>query len=146
MKIHVSKQQAERVGILGFLHAICPGNAEPIRLEIVDQTLEQTVRRPPIERTKNLTIGSADDLHACCGRKKGAHHPSLRRFVRSKNRERISQNRVSQGLCPGVIEAPRRGEGHRRHDLVSAPSRTRCASVASPATGTGNQVGRLAAS
>src|SRR4051812_36809817 len=44
MQVEVSKQQAERVGIFSFLHAVRPGNAEPIWLEVVDQSLEQTIR------------------------------------------------------------------------------------------------------
>ena len=146
MQVEVAEQRPERIGILGLLHGLGPGNAQSIRQALADEALEQPLRLRRFEAAEHAAIGAGDHLHLVRARQERADDVSAVVRMRPEHGERVAMRGVRQRIRGGAVEVQRRDIADIVHGAPFFLLRTASASVASPPSGTPIQAGRLAAS
>ena len=95
MQIELAEQQAERIRVLGLLHAARPGDPQQIGLGVRHPAFEQAFAPQRSSRPSGAPIGALRTASTpSAPGTKGAHDAAVRRVMRAEHRERDRRQRA----------------------------------------------------
>ena len=103
VEVEFAEHQAEAVGVFGLLHRATPADPQPVGDRLGEATGEEAGFADRLQIGEVTPVAAGESFHALCAGLESAHHPALRRVVRTEEAEGIGQ--------PSFQELRRGGQG-----------------------------------